>query len=57
MEENYNKHDDNLNASQATTTIDTKEAIMTPWISDTTSNLSFLEVVLNLQQPKVISYI
>jgi hypothetical protein len=54
MEENYNKHDDSLNASQATITIDTKEAIMTPCISDTTLDLTFLEVVLNLHQPKVI---
>jgi hypothetical protein len=54
MEENYNKHDDSLDASQATTTVDTKVAIMTPWISGITFNWTFLKVVLNLHQPKIV---
>lgn len=54
MEENYKKHDDSSSASQATTIVDTKMAIMTPWISGTTLNSTFLEVILNLHQPQVI---
>ncbi len=46
--------EDSSSASQATTIVDTKVAIMTPWTTGTTFNSTFLEVVLNLHQPQVI---